>query len=1106
MAKLTVLDLGRIKKEEYPGEFDNFSDLEVGRNIKLNNPGKYNEYQDLIDPPLVPESKQEAEPRSLAAKGLDVLNRTVNVAADPTARLLSRGAEALTSDPNKKQELRSLRDSKDVVFASDVLERLVPALKSSAQQAASPQQQKEIVEAQTKAPKKNIVDQIMMMGNVPAGGQSTEFIKDVAKTGAKVGVDVAADPLSYLTFGTKTLLGQTIKAAYEAKIAGKTVKLDSQLARNMAKELGYAKPSPRSIREFFKKYPAPGKTVTERLANKETSLISANINPLAGEGGVPLLTGEPAAKLAKPFSMLKRSQVGAKIEKGVRDLLSTKSGDPEFDNLYSSYRDLAMHRAGLEVKDTKLLNKQIEKLSRELGIPRDQIVKNVNNVIESAIPLTKKQAVARYGKDVHDALIHHYNDKLVDAQVALKNAHRAGNQVEVEKWAKEVVDYQGELNHITGKYTKPPSLDPELDPIIKEVRERNERQLFRDQTSGVRVTPLLADVEYLPHILTPEARKRIIDQAIKDGTIPSKLSHKEQSDFLANSLRREFSQIKPKVIDAWKDAGIITPREALSLKSKKGLKKLDKMLDEGRISEGQFTDAMHTLTIDEVNQLGRDGKLGKKFGTDPIKETFHVDPVYHTTIRGMRGEVARTTAEFYNELKARGLAMEATKAPANWVKVKPSELNRFKTSPEIARVLNKYHDFSVVPNEFKGILRQYDKFHSLMKAWTLAPFPAYHLTNMVGNFWNNWLAGVNSIEPYADAVKIQLGKGKVKFKDVYGTTWTNDEIRKAAQEHGVVDKGWYGRDHTKSIQQELEGGKWLTLSSRNHLLRGGLEAGKQIENNARMAHFIDRLRKGDNVEAAAASVKKFLFDYGDLTDVEKNVMNRAFFFYTWTRKNIPLQLQHLVTEPGKFSVPFKISHEIEKNVPGAPEAYLPEYMKENFPTRIKYNNKTGEYTYFLAGRWLPVADIVKLMHLHEVAANMIAPLPKEILQQAFNIDFLTHKPIEKFKGEKGELFGKREILGVPVTKRIVHGAKIIRMLNEIDKMTKEDSDMTDIILGLTTGKTYNFNPRDSRVANKFRVDEERKVLQSGLIAAKRKGDMKEVARIKAMIQEKAKEY
>src|SRR5258707_14937242 len=145
---------------------------------------------------------------------------------------------------------------------------------------------------------------------------------------------------------------------------------------------------------------------------------------------------------------------------------------------------------------------------------------------------------------------------------------------------------------------------------------------------------------------------------------------------------------------------------------------------------------------------------------------------------------------------------------------------------------------------------------------------------MVGNFWNNWLGGVNNPLRYLEAAYI-VGqkKGNVNFKDIFGHTWDNPKLLQKAQELGVMGRGQYGGDIERTLRQYIEGKgfKWgdlVTPTQRNIWMRGGFKVGKTIEDNARLAHFIDRLKKGDSAETAAMSVKKYLFDYGDMTDIE----------------------------------------------------------------------------------------------------------------------------------------------------------------------------------------------------------------------------------------------
>lgn len=1034
---------------------------------------------DVINPQVTPRNKKETY-LSAVSKTLKGANDILGyIGSQATKHIYAPLAEHLPIDENAKARLKAIEASPETVYPSDAVDAITPFLKGA--------------EA---APFASGVGNFMLPG----------------KFATRMIIDAGLDPLTYATFGEETALGRMSRIAREAKLEGIPIKLDSDLAKGIAAETGAnMRPSPKMIKDFMKANP-PAKGLAEQLATKQKSLLALSL-PWDVENNIPLITGKIPGKIVQPLSAVGKIPAIASIGDKFRELFSTRTGNEDYDVLYNKFKDLAAHRVGQKLMEGKELNQTLDDLSSGLGLPREKIEDAVRQLGEAPKIITKKDFAKSFGKDIYDNLINHYQDKLVDAQVNLKNlqpkyaqAIQAGDDVAAGKikdlmdtHANNLATYNGEINKLTGKYTPPPSISPEVDKLVKNLRQKNASQLLDEMTSGVPVKPLMADVEHLAHIMTPEARQIAMEYALQEGKLPPKLSQREMSTYLANSIRRQFVKVKPEVVDAWKSAGIINGTEARVIKGKSGLDELDKMFDAGKIDENMYNNIVHTLTIDEVNQLGREGKIGL-VGNKKIDQFFHTDPTYYNTIRYIRGEKARTSAEFYNELIKRNIAVPAEKAPANFMGVRQPELEGYKFSPEVAKSLNKINEFYTKPGALKSILDTYDKFHSLNKAWTLAIFPAYHIKNMVGNFWNNFLADVNPLS-YGDALKVRTG-GKINFKDVLGNNWDRAKILEEAQKRGVVNRGIYSVDAAGQIEKELQSGKLLTLSHRSKILQAGKKAGQEIEDNARMAHFIDRLKKGDTADQAALSVKKYLFDYGDMSDFERNVLNRAFFFYKWTRSNIPLQLHSLITNPAKFGLPFKAKHEIEKEVPDAPERYLPEWMKENFPVRIRYNAKNKQYEYFMLNNWLPAADMLKLAHLHDIAAESLAPLPKELIQQLFNYDIFTKKKIESIPGEKSTLFNQE------VPARLAHGAKTIRLLNEIDKLTAPDKDLYSKIMGLAVGKNYPFDYKKGIIANTSRVQGDMDALNQSYRKElqKRPLNKKEILRIRELMKSKVKEF
>jgi hypothetical protein len=82
------------------------------------------------------------------------------------------------------------------------------------------------------------------------------------------------------------------------------------------------------------------------------------------------------------------------------------------------------------------------------------------------------------------------------------------------------------------------------------------------------------------------------------------------------------------------------------------------------------------------------------------------------------------------------------------------------------------------------------------------------------------------------------------------------------------------------------------------------------------------------VDEAALSVKKALFDYGDLNDFERQVLGRAVFFYPYIRHVIPSMLDRLVHRPGKVGALLAAG-----GAAGLP-AILPSYVREGLPVPV----------------------------------------------------------------------------------------------------------------------------------------------------------------------------
>jgi hypothetical protein len=243
----------------------------------------------------------------------------------------------------------------------------------------------------------------------------------------------------------------------------------------------------------------------------------------------------------------------------------------------------------------------------------------------------------------------------------------------------------------------------------------------------------------------------------------------------------------------------------------------------------------------------------------------------------------------------------------------------------------------------------------------------------------------------------------------------------------VLGKGQYSADIQLQLQKELgaKSGNPFTLSTKNPILQKGFELGGTAENNARLALFINEVKAGKSYEEAGKTVHKFLFDYDDLSHFEKTVAKKLIPFYTWSRKNIPLQLEMMVKEPDKFQKLNIIKQNIEEGVDKPDPDNVAPYMKNLGP--IYYKSIGDTKRVFTLMNYLPVMDVFRLGDPVDFVSNMISPIIKEPLEQLANYDSFRKKEIQQYKNETTDWLGVR----IPV--RLAKLGRNIIILNELDR-------------------------------------------------------------------------
>jgi hypothetical protein len=310
---------------------------------------------------------------------------------------------------------------------------------------------------------------------------------------------------------------------------------------------------------------------------------------------------------------------------------------------------------------------------------------------------------------------------------------------------------------------------------------------------------------------------------------------------------------------------------------------------------------------------------------------------------------------------------------------------------------------------------------------------------------------------------------KIKVKTPAGVLDGNDILR-LSDDNRVMGSGWVGSDIMKAAKEEamsLTPGSIAGLAVEKPMAINKL-IGQALEDNGRMAHFITKIKKGMSPMDAADSVKKFLFDYEDLSETERFFFKRIIPFWTWTRKNIPLQVEMMIRNPAKYS-------KVEKTIRGIQGEEstkdMPFYLKESSTVPLPIKGRAGKKYGFSLEQWLPAFDINRFTTSPERGfrefMNMMNPLIKLPVTLGTGIDLYTGKPLEKFPGERTQtLWGstnKRWSYPFMQSGLAPHGVRPIRELGRFKE--KGLGDIPTWVRYLTGLRTEDWEPERSRYMN-----------------------------------------
>jgi len=185
--------------------------------------------------------------------------------------------------------------------------------------------------------------------------------------------------------------------------------------------------------------------------------------------------------------------------------------------------------------------------------------------------------------------------------------------------------------------------------------------------------------------------------------------------------------------------------------------------------------------------------------------------------------------------------------------------------------------------------------------------------------------------------------------------------------------------------------------------------GNAIEMWTRLSHYIDALKKGMDVQSAALEVRKYHVDYKDLTVFERRYMRNLKPYYTYMRKNFPIQVRALIERQNKVNIIGQLVDSmyeaVESDNQGNPLA-VPDFLKEGLAIPLNVDDD-GNVQYLNWG--VPISDVGRFKYnLDELMMrnffSMWTPLVKAPLEYTMNKHMMYGSDLEKYRGQGEDLF------------------------------------------------------------------------------------------------------
>jgi hypothetical protein len=364
------------------------------------------------------------------------------------------------------------------------------------------------------------------------------------------------------------------------------------------------------------------------------------------------------------------------------------------------------------------------------------------------------------------------------------------------------------------------------------------------------------------------------------------------------------------------------------------------------------------------------------------------------------------------------------------------------------------------------LLKVLESGTNIFKTLTTTVMPSHYWYNFIGLSFNNLLAGVGTTA-YRQATEL------IDAQKAGTLTEKQKNLIREMEKRGVLNQTSYADMLPSSTaQMDLEVGK--TMFERglkktekaivDNPLTRGIRKGvaDPMDNYFRMAHYLDVMSKTRNPKLAAESVRKYLFNYSELTTADR-YMKVFMPFWNWTKNNIPLQIHKTLTTP-RYAIAYaKIKDQTTEGIQNDPD--MPDWVKDSY---MKFGNE-------LYNPRLPVQDLEALFSPNKFASS-VSPAFRSIPELLLNKQFFTGKPIDydAHYGNTKHISGEK--LGEYLLKQTALSNTALTLTEDIPN-NEDTKQWYDLLRDRMIGKSQNIQDIKNRTLenqNKSRAEEKKK--------------------------------